>query len=171
MALSSPPVEYLHKPVNLLRGALLLLFLTSSFHAMSTNVDEYHQLTKQLLKEAKIPGISIATIKNGELAWTISEGKLNSLISTPVTKRTVFEAASLSKPVLAYITLKMIARGELSLGEKLYKHLPHDRIEHTEYARQLTPLLVLSHQTGLPNWGGTPLNFNNAPGDGFWLFR
>ena len=167
MALSSSLIMCLSKQARFLRRVIFGLLVTSSFYASGMDSSEYKQLTKELLEEARIPGISVAIIKNGELGWTISEGKLNSQTSAPITDRTVFEAASLSKPVLAYITLKMIARGELSLGEKLYKHLSHERIKHTEYARQLTPLLVLSHQTGLPNWGGTPLTFNTAPGQEF----
>src|SRR5688572_6389255 len=55
----------------------------------------------RLMKEADVPGLSIALVRDGELAWHHGFGVMNSQTKEPVTDSTVFEAASLSKPVFA----------------------------------------------------------------------
>lgn len=64
---------------------------------------------------------------------------------------TVFQAASLSKPVFAYIVLRMADRGEIDLDTPLYKYIGIEKFDNQEYARQLTARIVLSHATGLLN--------------------
>ncbi len=114
---------------------------------------------------AGIPGLSLAVIDSGAVDWTAAYGVKNVATGEPVDRNTVFEAASLSKPVLAYAALRMVARGELDLDEPLWNVLAYDRLRTDERGRRITPRLVLTHTTGLPNWGGTPLEFVRDPGD------
>lgn len=129
--------------------------------------DELAALLPGLMAETGIPGLSIAVIEGGELAWSTGFGVTNTEAGEPVTADTVFEAASLSKPVLAYLALRMVERGELDLDGSIHEILAYERFEDDERARALTPRLVLSHQTGLPNWGDTPLSFDRDPGTAF----
>ncbi len=55
-----------------------------------------------LMKEANVPGLSVALLRDGELVWQRGFGLKNAQTGDPVTDATVFEAASLSKPVFAY---------------------------------------------------------------------
>ena len=120
-----------------------------------------------LIEKAGIPGLQVAVLEAGQLAWSAELGVRNASTGAPVEADTVFQAASLSKPVLAYITLKMVERGELDLDQSLHELLAYERFTDLERARQLTPRYVLSHQTGLPNWGGDPLEFDAIPGSRF----
>jgi CubicO group peptidase (beta-lactamase class C family) len=70
---------------------------------------------------------------------------------------TVFEAASLSKPVFAYLALRLADRGELDLDRPLADLFDYSRFGKDERARRITARMVLSHGTGLPNWGGERL--------------
>src|SRR5687767_11453377 len=65
------------------------------------------QRIPELMKEGAIPGLSIALIRNGGVAWKHGFGVKNTKTNDPVTDTTVFEAASLSKPVFAYAVLKL----------------------------------------------------------------
>src|SRR5687767_872534 len=56
----------------------------------------------RLLQKAEIPGISISVIRDGQLYWTGTAGLANLSEPALVTSDTVFQAASLSKPVFAY---------------------------------------------------------------------
>src|SRR6187551_1105629 len=56
----------------------------------------------QLMKDADIPGLSAALIRNGKLVWHKNFGVTNAETNEPVTDETIFEAASLSKSVTAY---------------------------------------------------------------------
>src|ERR1700730_12432824 len=61
-----------------------------------------------LLQQADVPGLSIALIHDGKIVWTGAFGIANVKTQKPVTKNTVFEAASLSKPVFAYGVMKLV---------------------------------------------------------------
>ena len=119
----------------------------------------------KLMQRAEVPGLQLAYMDEGSVVMTAAFGYANSDTETPVTDRTVFEAASLSKPVFAYAVLRMADRGEWDLDEPLWDILEYERLAHDERAKELTARLVLTHTTGLPNWGGTPLEFNADPGE------
>ena len=134
----------------------------------------------QTLEEARIPGVSIATVSNKGVIATQIAGVTNISAPQAVTVATIFEAASLSKPVFSYIILKMIKRGELSrAGESPESGLdrplhemaefgpPH--LRNNPYYKLLTPRLILSHQAGLPNWfqPGKPEDYLAMPGKRF----
>ena len=76
-----------------------------------------------LLKESDVPGLSIALVRNGKLVWSKAFGIANTDTKKPVTNETVFEAASLSKPVFAYAVLKLVDEGKLNLDTPLNKYL------------------------------------------------
>ncbi len=77
-------------------------------------------------------------------------------IPQPINERSIFQAASLSKPVFAYIVMRMVDRGEIDLDRPIADYTDIDRFVDKEMARQLTPRIVLSHRTGLPNWAAGP---------------
>ena len=77
-------------------------------------------------------------------------------ISQAIDEQSIFQAASLSKPLFAYIVMRMVDRGEIDLDRPVADYTDIDRFEDKEMARQLTPRIVLSHQTGLPNWAAGP---------------
>jgi CubicO group peptidase (beta-lactamase class C family) len=118
----------------------------------------------ELIEASGVPGLAIALIDGGEVVWTGAFGVMNAESGAPVRETTVFEAASLSKPVFAYAVLRMVDRGELSLDEPLWNTLEYERLSGEERARSMTPRMVLTHTTGLPNWGGTPLELEFDPG-------
>ena len=149
-------------------SALLLAALSAAAlpaaAQQSETARELNARIPQLIEAADVPGLSIALIENGAVVWTGAYGVLNADTGAPVADNTVFEAASLSKPVFAYAVLRMAARGEFDLDAPLWDMWEHERLAHDERARQITARLVITHSTGLPNWGGTPLEFNADPG-------
>lgn len=120
-----------------------------------------------LVEQGHVTGLSIAVIREGSLAWTGAFGTADAATGEPVTRRTLFQAASLSKPVFAYAVWRLAERGVLDLDTPLAALLPNDRMGHDERYRRITPRLVLSHSTGLPNWGGDRLELAFDPGTGF----
>jgi CubicO group peptidase (beta-lactamase class C family) len=119
------------------------------------------------MEEAGIPGLSAAWVEGGQVAWTGAFGVRDATTGTPVTDETVFEAASLSKPVVAYVAMRLVARGELDLDIPLWDDVGYERLAHDDRARGITPRMILTHTSGLPNWGGTPLELNRDPGSGW----
>ena len=116
---------------------------------------------------ARIPGLAVAVIFDGEVVRTEVLGVANQETGELLTEHTLFEAASLSKPVFATAVLRLVERGEIDLDQPLHELLDYERLSHDPRTRLLTPRLVLSHQTGLPNSGGQTLDFQADPGEGF----
>jgi CubicO group peptidase (beta-lactamase class C family) len=73
-----------------------------------------------------------------------------------VTDTSIFQAASLSKVVLAYITLIQVDKGTLDLDKPLYSYYAYPKIAHDTAAQRITARMVLHHLSGLPNWGSNP---------------
>ena len=136
-----------------------------------STITRLEQIIPHLMSEGDIPGLSIALIRNANVAWSHGFGVKNSETKDPVDDDTVFEAASLSKPVFAYAVLKLVDSGKLSLDTPLTKYLP-GRYDVGDDPRldQITARRVLTHTTGFPNWrprGDTSLKIHFTPGDRF----
>jgi len=122
-----------------------------------------------LMKQADIPGVSLALIRGGKTYWLHEFGVRDAKSKTPVAADTVFEAASLSKPVFAYGVLKLVEQGKLALDAPLSKYLPQPYIDGDPRLDQITARFVLSHRTGFRNWrgDGNPLRIYFTPGERF----
>jgi hypothetical protein len=81
-----------------------------------------HQLL-DWMRQAEIPGVSLAVLRHGKTAWIGSYGIANKATQQPVTEKTVFNAASLSKTVFAYTVLRLVDQGELDLDTPLTQYL------------------------------------------------
>lgn len=132
-------------------------------------VRDLEKTVPEAMKKADVPGMSLALIKDGKTYWVHSFGVNNTTTQQPVTNDTVFEAASLSKPVLAYAVLKLVDVGKIDLDTPLTKYLPgtYD-VSGDDRINQITARIVLSHRTGFPNWRGDgPLQIYFKPGERF----
>ena len=121
----------------------------------------------RLLQVSGIPGLSIAVVQDGRVVWSGAFGTVNDSARTALDPETVFEAASLSKPVFAYIVLRLADRGELDLDRPLFELLEYPRLAGDARYRRITARMVLSHGTGLPNWGGETLALAFEPGTAY----
>jgi len=70
-------------------------------------IKKIENLTPEWMKELNIPGVSIVLIRNYEIAFTKYFGVKDIRTSSAVTDETMFEACSMSKPVFAYVVLKL----------------------------------------------------------------
>ena len=123
----------------------------------------------QLMKEGDVPGLSIALLREGDLVWSHGFGVKNTKTNEPVADDTVFEAASLSKPVFAYAVLKLVDAGKFDLDKPLNQYLPGNyEVVDDPRLGQITARHVMSHTPGFPNWRGNgPLKIYFTPGDRF----
>ena len=77
------------------------------------NAEELDRVVRAYLDYYKIPGISIAVIKDSKVVYHRGFGVKNTATREPVADDTVFEAASMTKPVFAYTVLRLVDRGVL----------------------------------------------------------
>lgn len=116
--------------------------------------------------EGSIGGAAVALVERGRIALGFA-GNSDREGRSPVTAQTVFPAASLSKPVVAYAVLKLVDQGVLSLDTPLAELV--DFAPGDPLAVRITAAHVLSHTTGFPNWRSSdePLKAHFPPGDRF----
>ena len=133
-------------------------------------VSTIETLVPLLMKEQHVPGVSIALVRGRRVAWSRSWGVADAATKAPVTDATLFEAASMTKPVFAATVLKLAEEGRLDLDVAI----PDAGTLPSQPERlRITPRMVLSHTSGLPNWrkGGEerdgPLPVVAEPGSRF----
>lgn len=98
-----------------------------------------------------MPGVSIAIVRGGRLAWQGAFGVKDAGTNEPVDINTAFAACSDTKPVFAYGVLKLCERGVLDLDTPLTKYTTR-RITADPRIERITTRHVLSHTSGFPNW-------------------
>lgn len=142
-------VEAIPMPDLLQKEGLLFTSSNGNAEQFETKLDNAVQ---QYMDYFKVPGASIAVIKDGKVAYNKVFGYKNLYTKEPVTKDTLFEAASITKAVFAVAVNSLAQKGEIDLDKPLYQYLPFEAIAHDERYKKITARHVLSHQTGFPNW-------------------
>ena len=140
--------------------AFVFLVSTSSpfytLRAQSQNND-YNFYMNEIVKISsayEIPSIQLAFKNNNQTL--LFENNLDGYQNNNPKGESVFQAASLSKPLFAYIIMKMSQRGEIDIDKPLVSYTSVDRFTNKEWASKITARMVLQHNTGLPNWATSP---------------
>ena len=153
-----------------------LCFQSASAEPLSTDLQT---IVERQARDKQVCAVAFATVHAGKISG--SGGASGCAHGRKPTGDSVFQAASLSKPVFAYAVLKLAQEGLLNLDAPLVSYLPHgylhiqnlfafgqppitDRVEASEL-QLVTARMVLSHTSGLPNWSSDPLAFDFKPGD------
>lgn len=121
---------------------------------------------EKLLKDNKIPTLGLGVIEDGKLTEIKVYGTLDGKTRAPY--NSLFNVASLTKPVTAMTVLSLVSSGKWNLDETLEKYWIDPEIANDPRYRKLTTRMILSHQTGFPNWrwmsNDKKLNFEFEPG-------
>lgn len=112
------------------------------------------------MRDYGVPGISIAVIDKGRLAWAKAYGVIDAVSGRRVTPATRFQGASISKPVSAMGALLLVQKGLLSVDGDVNDKLLSWRIPASSVARSaITLRMLMNHSSGLAHSnseGGTP---------------
>jgi len=121
-------------------------------------VTRRHSIEESLTRY-NVPGLSIAVINDGQLEWAKGYGVREAGKSEPVTTETLFQCASISKPVAAIGAMRLVETGKLSLDEDVNEQLTSWKVPPVEFqdgsghAGQWQPHITLrqlvSHTAGL----------------------
>lgn len=122
-----------------------------------------------LLGKYRTASVGVALIVEGRVVLERGYGEQSAGVSA--TPATLFNLASLTKPVTAEVLLRLVAARQLLLDEPMSSHWVDPDVASDARHRQLTLRIALSHQTGLPNWRGHnpdgKLAFEFAPGTAY----
>jgi len=106
---------------------------------------------EQRMKHYSIPGLSIAVIKDSKIVWMKSYGWMDQAEQKPVTNQSLFQAASISKPLSAYAALKLVESGKIQAEENINTYLKSWKLPDNEFtaAKKVNLKHILSHSGGL----------------------
>ena len=132
-----------------------------------TEIASAAAIAQENMQREHVPGLAMAFIKNGELVMSQCLGIADTERGIPVSNETYFEAASLTKPFFGRLVFELADEGVIDLDRPL-----------SEYEQSWTPCTdarfacvtakdVMSHASGLPNWGKLPMELYFEPKHGF----
>ncbi|HET9216338.1 MAG TPA: serine hydrolase domain-containing protein, partial [Terriglobia bacterium] len=87
--------------------------------AWETSIASLEGRITELMKKLRVPGVSIAIVRDAQIAWTNSFGVRDTSTGAAVDDGTIFSAQSMSKPVFAYRVMKLCEQGVLDLDAPL----------------------------------------------------
>lgn len=136
--------------------------------SMEGDMSRLEALLRDPRVPSSIPGLSLATIRGGVVDTVHALGTRGAYDPRAVDAHTVFEAASLTKPLVAFIALQLADEGLIDLDWPLHS-LCGSLVPGDDRAECITARHVLTHTSGLPNIVGadTPLKTHFPPGARF----
>jgi len=102
------------------------------------------------MKFYKVPGLSVAVIKDFKIDWARAYGVKDLTTNEPVTTDTLFQAGSISKSVNAAVAMKEVEQGKISLDENINDKLTSWKLPDNEFTanKKVTLRALLSHSAG-----------------------
>ena len=112
----------------------------------------------ELMTRFNVPGVSIAVIRDFQIHWAKGYGVADVATGAPVNTETMFQAASISKPVAAMAVLRAVQDGLFTLDTDINQILTSWKLEGGEFTkdRPVTPRTLTSHTSGLGDGFGFP---------------
>lgn len=169
--------------IPLLLAALMMLQVDGPSASPATPLDRAGPL--RVMAEHDVPGLAVALIRAGEPPQVETFGLRDREAGLPLTPDTVLYGASWTKFLFATYVLQLVDEGQLDLDTPIDQLLKQDLPAYDRFSdlrgdnrwRQLTLRLLLSHQTGFPNYRfwpprsdydpNAPLRFYRDPGQAY----
>ena len=113
---------------------------------------------QEVMAKLHTPGVSVAVIKDFKVQWAKGYGVADVKTGRPVEVDTLFQAASISKPVTAMAAMKFVQDGRFSLDDDVNKLLKSWHVPESELTREqsVTPRSLFSHTSGADDGFGFP---------------
>ena len=102
------------------------------------------------LREHDVPSVAVTYVSNHAIAWTLVCGERGP--GKPATLSTLYNTASIAKPIVGEIVLRLASHDRVSLDEPMSVHWLDPDLADDPRHRRLTPRIALAHQTGFENW-------------------
>lgn len=125
-------------------AALLGLAFFAASSAQADKIDDYIQ---KRMQQRKIPGLSLAVIRDGEVVKAQGYGLSNVELNVAATPETIYQSGSVGKQFTATLAMMLVEEGKLSLDDRIAKHIPGA----PKSWKDITVRHLLTHTSGLSN--------------------
>jgi CubicO group peptidase (beta-lactamase class C family) len=129
------------------RGCAALALLGLFFIASSASADKVDDYIKAEMERRRIPGLSLAVVRNGEIVTAQGYGVSNVELNVPATRETIFQSGSVGKQFTATLVMMLVEEGKLSLDDRIGKHIA----DAPAIWQDITVRHLLTHTSGLSN--------------------
>lgn len=111
---------------------------------------DFDAYVAQTMKEWKVPGVAIAVVKDGKVLLSRGYGLRDTQKNLPVTTRTMFPIASITKSFTVATLATLSTEGKLDWDKPVRDSLPDFRLEDDFLTARVTTRDLVTHRTGLP---------------------
>jgi CubicO group peptidase (beta-lactamase class C family) len=133
---------------------ILFIILTSRFvnaqESASQIEEKVDPVIQQVMKSYDLPGLAIAIVKDNKIAYAKGFGVKNLKTKDPITTKSLFHMASVSKPFSATAIMQLVEQGKVNLDDPVVKYLPYFKVNDERY-KEITIRQMLSHISGMPD--------------------
>ena len=136
--------------LSMLLCMLLAYEATAQNEPLSPELKAIDELVQWQKESFDVPGLAVGIIKNGEVYYTAAHGVQGVGTQAPITTKSLFHMASVSKPFVATAIVQLMEQGKLKLEDKLIDHLPYFSMADHRHQR-ITLAQMLNHSSGIPN--------------------
>jgi CubicO group peptidase (beta-lactamase class C family) len=118
--------------------------------ADGADTPERHTLAERMAA-LRVPGVSVAVFDHGAIIWSRGYGVRDRALGARVDDRTLFQAASISKPVASATMFRLIEQGRLTLDQDVNERLRSWKVPDNDFTKtdKVTPRRIVSHMAGL----------------------
>lgn len=111
-------------------------------------------LAASLIEESALPGMAVAVVHDGEVVFAKGYGVREVGKPEPVDADTVFQLASVSKPIAATVVASEVGKGTVAWDTPISTHLPEFALADPYVTEHATIADMFSHRSGLPDHAG-----------------
>lgn len=149
----SPPLA--HPPSVLVAQAVQSPNLPADH--VKAALPQLEQLTQALMAQTGVPGVAIAVVHQDQVVYLKGFGVREAGQTDPVDPDTIFQLASVSKPIAATVVAGVVGDRVVKWHDPIIKHMPDFQMDRPEITHQVTIQDMFSHRSGLPEHAGDDL--------------
>ena len=123
-------------------------------NAVADAVGKLDGLAEELMRRSGIPGMAVAVVHDGKTLYAKGFGVRDARSGEKVDADTVFQLASLSKPLAATVVAHQVGAGSIGWGTPIVEKLPWFALSDPAVTRMLTVGDLFAHRSGLPDHAG-----------------
>ncbi len=106
-------------------------------------------IAEAAMKEHGVPGLAVGVVRQGKVVYARGFGVSAIGEEQPVTTRSIFHMASVTKTFTATAVMQLVERGRIRLDSPVVEYLPYFRTQGDDY-RRITIRHLLHHRSGVP---------------------